>query len=914
MKKFILFPTILASIVIPSILLSFSGSGSGTKEDPYQITNLSQLQEMNDDLSAHYILMNDIDASEQGFESIGDDDRSDKGYTGENFTGSFDGQNFIIDSLHVDGLFEFVENRESIIQNVKLTNCNIIGGDYTGAIAAYCNGTIINCEVQGNVVGKDYTGGLVGVSTNVLNSSFTGTVEGDNKVGGLIGFGGDTVSNCFTNVTVESREDEIGGLIGQSFMALIDNCYSEGLVEGDNKVGGLIGLHSQTCVYNSNSSCSVKGDNEVGGLIGYIESKYTSEVIDCYATGDIECGRIAGGLVGYNLGKILRSFASGNVTGNYHRLGGLVGDNQGIIKKSYAIGNITSKWGNYIGGLVGINSGNILNSYARGNVTSSEDYAGGFVGANKPEDFCYGLIRLSYSTGKVAVDAENIGGFSGFNEGSIIGCFFDKESSEIEISDGGIGKSTDEMKNIDTYLDEGWNFDFIWKLNNNYPEIEINSSFRPSDTDNNGKLNITSITDLRWLSESDFDQDKSYELDNYINAVDTRNWNGGEGFYPIDIFSGFFEGNEFTIDSLYINRQDGCYNGLFGKIKGIPEDTVYIKNLKLLNCSIIGFQHTGALAGRSGYQSEYKNVINLNNIEISGVVLGKDNYAGGLCGSSNMTKITHCKSQSFVHGKDYTGGLCGFFYSDCSSTNIIPFLQQSYVNGDTKGRNNVGGLVGKTDEAVIKDAYAVGKVEGDDYVGGLVGKNFDSYVYNGYSSGKVTGYDYVGGLIGDHDPYYNQKAKVESSYWDFQNSRISDSDKGYPRDSIQMKIQSTFSGWDFNNVWCMAEGKTYPQLQYFVDCDTLTSVIEEIYDNAIEIYPNPAEDYIDITFCRYSVNKGLQPLVHGGEFEIYDVLGEKIMSESIHPMTRSHRMNVSNLPKGVYFVRFGGDVKKFVKI
>jgi hypothetical protein len=884
--------TLSVYLIISQTLLAFSGNGSGTEEDPFQITNVQQLQEMNDDLDAHYILMNDIDAGGQGFESIGDDDRSDRGYTGENFTGSFDGQNFTIDSLHFDGLFEFVENSESIIQNLKMTNCNIIGDDYTGAIAAYCNGTIINCEVQGDVKGKDYVGGLVGVSCNVINSSFTGIVKGDNKVGGLIGFGGDTVSNCFANVNVESREDEIGGLIGQSAIALINNCYTEGSVKGSNKVGGLIGLHTQTCVYNSHSSCSVLGDREAGGLIGYIDSKYTNKVIDCYATGDIECGRIAGGLIGCNLGLVLRSYARGNISTNYHQVGGLVGDNEGIIKKSNATGNVTSKWGNYIGGLVGINTGNIFNSYSKGDVASSENYIGGFVGANKPEDACYGLIRLSYSTGKVSTNADNIGGFSGLNEGSIIGCFWDKENSEIEISDGGIGKSTDEMKNIGAYLEEGWNFDFIWTLNEDYPKIEIDSSFRPIDTDDNGKLNITSLIDLRWLSESDFDHDKYFELDKNINAANTRSWNAGEGFYPIELFSGFFDGNEFTIDSLYINRQDGCYNGLFGKIKGIPADTVYIKDLKLLNCSIIGFQNTGALAGLSGYQSEYKNVINLNNIEISGVVLGKDDFAGSLCGSSKMTKITHCKSESFVHGKDYTGGLCGYFYSDCSSTDIIPFLQQSYVNGDTKGRNNVGGLIGKTSEAVIKDAYAVGKVDGEDYVGGLVGKNFDSYIFNTYSSGKVTGYDYVGGLIGDHDPHYNQKAKVESSYWDFQTSKISESDKGYPRDSIQMKTQSTFSGWDFNNVWCMAEGQTYPQLQYFIDCDTLVSVTDNKNDEEIEINPNPATERINISSGNYIQN-----------IRIVNLLGNVVKEVRTNGSIKEIELPISDLTYGYYIVQ-----------
>jgi len=55
---------ILFLILSYSYALSFSGNGSGTEEDPYQITNVHELQEMNDDLSAYYILMNDIDASE----------------------------------------------------------------------------------------------------------------------------------------------------------------------------------------------------------------------------------------------------------------------------------------------------------------------------------------------------------------------------------------------------------------------------------------------------------------------------------------------------------------------------------------------------------------------------------------------------------------------------------------------------------------------------------------------------------------------------------------------------------------------------------------------------------------------------------------------------------------------------------
>lgn len=60
--------TLLAGILL--ILLpvaatgAFSGAGSGTETDPYIITNVNELQEMNDDLDACYELANDIDASD----------------------------------------------------------------------------------------------------------------------------------------------------------------------------------------------------------------------------------------------------------------------------------------------------------------------------------------------------------------------------------------------------------------------------------------------------------------------------------------------------------------------------------------------------------------------------------------------------------------------------------------------------------------------------------------------------------------------------------------------------------------------------------------------------------------------------------------------------------------------------------
>ena len=91
----------------------------------------------------------------------------------------------------------------------------------------------------------------------------------------------------------------------------------------------------------------------------------------------------------------------------------------------------------------------------------------------------------------------------------------------------------------------------------------------------------------------------------------------------------------------------------------------------------------------------------------------------------------------------------------------------------------------------------------------------------------------------------------------------------------------------------------------------ITSVKDESdNNNGIVIYPNPTSDFITIQLC----NIGLQPFAAEEKVQIFDVLGIEIMSELIHPMTSSNRMNVEKLPAGVYFIRIGDKVEKLVKM
>ncbi|MCO5252655.1 MAG: YCF48-related protein [Candidatus Kapabacteria bacterium] len=78
------------------------------------------------------------------------------------------------------------------------------------------------------------------------------------------------------------------------------------------------------------------------------------------------------------------------------------------------------------------------------------------------------------------------------------------------------------------------------------------------------------------------------------------------------------------------------------------------------------------------------------------------------------------------------------------------------------------------------------------------------------------------------------------------------------------------------------------------------------------IHPNPATEYIEITVAiNPTVNRRVDV---GSEIKIFNTLGECVLTEPIHPMTPSHRMNVESLPRGVYYLRFGNRAQVFVKI
>jgi hypothetical protein len=89
-----------------------------------------------------------------------------------------------------------------------------------------------------------------------------------------------------------------------------------------------------------------------------------------------------------------------------------------------------------------------------------------------------------------------------------------------------------------------------------------------------------------------------------------------------------------------------------------------------------------------------------------------------------------------------------------------------------------------------------------------------------------------------------------------------------------------------------------------------TTSVNEICQNnsGIHISPNPASSYIEINLDNVILSEAKNPV------KIYNTFGDCVMTESIHPMTSRHRINIEHLPVGLYFIQIGNYSQKFVVV
>jgi len=401
--------------------------GSGTEAEPFRIGAVSDWEELMAtpaDWASRFVLTADIDLNDVSITPIAPDTSTSSGFQGTQFTGVFDGNDYVIRNADV----------------------NMPGSDYVGLFGYLgTGGQIKNLGAEdASIVGDDFVGGLVGSNGGTISNCYSsGSVSGEGLVGGLMGSNSGAISNCYSSGLVSGTGDYVGGLAGYNgWEATISNCYSTGSVTGGSYLGGLVGYNYYGTISNCYSVGLVSGEEDVGGLVG---ENWDGAIRNCYSAGPVSAtGYYAGGLVGRNgerrgayPGWIDNCYSSGSVSGTYY-VGGLVGYNYySTISNCYSTASVSGGW--LVGGLVGYNYYN-------------------------------GIISSCYSTGSVSGTGDSVGGLVGVNYISVVSSsFWDVNTSSWPTSAAGTGKTTGEMKTQSTFTDAAW--DFIGETDNGTNDI-----------------------------------------------------------------------------------------------------------------------------------------------------------------------------------------------------------------------------------------------------------------------------------------------------------------------------------------------------------------------------------------------------------------------------------------------------------
>ena len=603
-------------------------------------------------------------------------------------------------------------------------------------------------------------------------------------------------------ISINRANTQYVGLFGYFYSSLnfpynrIENLYLSNVnISGKDHVGSICGSVHDGVLMNCSSTGSVSASSGyAGGLAGN-----SGTIIDCSSSCSINnSGIYTGGLAGMLSGSIYTSYCDGDVEGDTY-VGGLCGyKSLGYIYDSYSVASVSGT--DNVGGLSGmLHGGGVSNCYASGEITSSGTYVGGFNGKNN--GYC---------------DVDN--------------CFWDTVTTGMSTSPDGTGKSTNEMKTLSTYTDEGttglsdawdfetnpfddsgndddWDMDYSGNINNGYPYLSwqdgdnmaLPAYYGHGSGTEGDPYQISDLSDLKSLSKASPDWNKYFIQTADIDASATEYWddsdddgNGhlyddpndltsagnNEGFPPIgtvsDEFTGNYDGNGYAINELNIDRSES-YTGLFGRLIG-----AMITELGVTNAAVTGINYVGIIAG-----------VNDEN-----------------------TSMSQCYSSGSVNGSGFAvGGLTGGVRYGTAE------LTLSYSTATvTASGNHAGGLIGFAYDADISDCYSRGSVNGANYVGSFCGYFTNGSVSNCYGTGSVssTGSD-VGGFVGSNT---NDACIVTNCFWDTQISGKSSSPVGTGKTTSEMKTVSSFTGnsssgistpWDFekdpfndsgtNNTW-----------------------------------------------------------------------------------------------------------------
>ena len=776
----------VADVTAASTVVPMFGVYTITARFAKEIRTWHDLHAITDNLKGHYVLMNDLDSTTSGYGELASPEANGgKGWQPigglvgdpvcnelvdlvDPFRGSFDGQGYEIRSLFIHrpdedgvGLFGCIDSG-GVLENTRVTNVDVTGGVYVGALVGLNRGTVSNSYATGSVSGTRAVGGIGGWNYGIVSNSYAGSsVSGDWAVGGLIGLNHNILSDSCATGSVTGNW-EVGGLVGGNAWGRISDSYSSGSITGKGSTGGLVGRNWGSSVSNSHYNCDVVRINgkrviTVGALSDedfaeWLANDRFLDISERLAQQDgwhlIRSVADFRQLLTFGQDSSLKfrlttdldmtaepglyiPYLAGKFDGNGHKISNLsfnfdFASNVGLVGHlasggelaRVALENVDIVGGTRVGGLVGLSDGSVSNSYSQGSVTGSWN-VGGLVG-----QIHTGTLSNSHFRGSVSGDCA-VGGLVGwYNAGAVSNSHYNYD--EVRVN----GKRVVTIGAL--FSDE---FE-QWLANDRF--LDISERLAQQD----GWHLIRSVADFRQLLT--FGQDSSLKF----RLTTDLDMTAEPGLY-IPYLAGKFDGNGYRISNLRLGSDFAAQVGLFGCVSTGGELTrVAVQNAQVTGCSAVG---------------------------------GLVGYSRGL--------VSHSYLVGSVTGSSLVGGLVGH-NAWCGT------VRESYSGGSVTGRHDiVGGLVGRNDGAVHK-SFAANSVVGSRNVGGLVGYNRgSSTVSNSFWDTQVSGQTTSDGGVGKTPAEMRSIATFSGAKWSI--AAVSDPNARNPA-----------------YTWNIVDGQTYPFLSW----------------------------------------------------------------------------------------------------
>jgi hypothetical protein len=553
---------------------------------------------------------------------------------------------------------------------------------------------------------------------------------------------------------------------------------------------GISGTHHQGAgLFHTVENAEFRGLS----LFGQVSALPTS-TIDMVRPNWIEA---AGGLAAYSTGTLVLTFVSNETSvSSANQAGGLVGltsfDSQMSLAESRNSGTIT---GEASGGFVGITRGGLTvqDSFNQGDVFGGNnpliESAGGFVG-----------IAGSSSADVAINDSTNAGQITGRNAGGVIGYAHggDLTLSGV-INEGQVGGNAGGAGGglVGTAVHQNGQSVNLWIISSENkgtvsPVVNVPAGglVGKIEAGHSPTLTIESSTNSGIISASNFVG--GFVGMNYAETQISLSSNVGDvrGQESVGGLMGFWADATLSITDTQNSgavEAGGKYVG--GFVGHATNGSVTIERARNSE-DVFGQEEVGGFVGRA---SNGAGILAMDILNL-GDVVANDRHAGGLVGMSDAVTFSRVANLGALiqAGNNYSGGLTG-------QTTGTFSLQQGFNHAVISASNAVvGGLAGQITSMVnLTDVYNIGAVS------------------------QVSSHDGLVGLRGS--------VGTVSAYTTVASALVSTSTQA------ELRLASTFDGWDFDNVWGFGECNEYggfPLLRslnlvttyYDVSCGVATSV------------------------------------------------------------------------------------------